>query len=563
MKRLSDLIDLHAFTLLFVGLGMTASGVVMYVWFPTVEALVGWRGGLIVSVVALWLLRLLFEGARPYYKYLISGLMVATAVFAHALLVASHYHPFAVVMHPLYFISTILCLQRPRFLYGYVIFFTILTGLSAGLVAEPEFPAGALVALQAVLSGFVLMIVSLVYHHKRQLTYRHDRLEALMTHVNEVYFLLDCRGHVTGLNRRAVDFAANIWHRKVKEGDVLATAMHYCKLPNFEANYESALHGQTTVEEIRVLDLQRHTRCYEVRYAPEVSADGQVNGVVLSATDITERERSRTMLRQKNEELKKTNFELDHFVYSAAHDLRAPLTSVMGLVNVIRLHNQSQETETYLGLIEKSMQRLDRFVKDIITYSRNARTVIEQKPVLVRALLQRIIEEHQFMPKAADVVAFVNIQGEEIPFYSDEKRVADILRNLLANAIRFADHHKQQAFVQIDLHIFADYVRVRVEDNGQGISKQHLGKVFDMFYRASENSQGAGLGLYIVRETVQRLNGEIRVESELGRGSTFELMLPNYSGPREAVEETPAPLAEPSHLPERVAEPRAKSYVVA
>ncbi len=562
MKRLSDLIDLHAFFLLFVGTGLAFSGVVMYVWFPAVEALVVWRGLLIISVVMLWLLRLLVAGVRPYYEYLVMGLLVATAIFAHAFLVASHYHPVAVVIHPLSFIGTILCLKRPRWLYGYVIFYMLLTCLSAWRVVEAEFPVGALVALQVVISWFILMIASLVFSHEKRLMYRQDRLEALMTHVNEVYFLLNRRGQVTGLNRRAVDFAANIWHRKVKEGDMLATAMHYCKLPNFETHYARALRGQTTLEEIRVLDLQRQTRCYEVRYAPEVSSAGQVNGVVLSATDITERERSRLMLRQKNEELKKTNFELDHFVYSAAHDLRAPLTSVMGLINVIRLHNQSQETETYLSLIEKSMQRLDRFVKDIVTYSRNARTAIEQKPVQVRALLQRIIEEHQFMPKAADVMAFINIQGEEIPFYSDEKRVCDIFRNLMANAIRFADHHKQQAFVQIDLHIFADYVRIRVEDNGQGISKQHLGKVFDMFYRASENSQGAGLGLYIVRETVQRLNGEIRVVSELGQGSTFEVMLPNYSGPREATADTSVLAAQQSSLPQPTTEPT-KAYAIA
>jgi len=127
----------------------------------------------------------------------------------------------------------------------------------------------------------------------------------------------------------------------------------------------------------------------------------------------------------------------------------------------------------------------------------------------------------------------INIH-QEGNFYSSPTRLDIILTNLLSNAIKYADLKKEQPYIEIDIQCSILETQIRVRDNGEGIPDNALTKIFDMFYRASEKGTGSGLGLYIVKEAIQKLGGTIQVSSEQGKGTVFDVRIPNLFPDAEA-----------------------------
>lgn len=242
--------------------------------------------------------------------------------------------------------------------------------------------------------------------------------------------------------------------------------------------------------------------------------------------DISENKENQRKLQEQNEELKKINSELDRFVYSASHDLKAPLASVLGLINIAKMEKNAEMLFHYLDMMEQSVHKLDNFIKDIIDYSRNSRLEIACEPVDLQKIIDEIYENLNYLEKSIFIKKNIRIQAES-PFYTDSKRVSIVLNNLLSNAINYHNIRKLNPFINIEATITDKEAKIEVSDNGLGIAHEHLGKIFDMFYRASYDSKGSGLGLYIVKETIQKLGGKISVHSELGEGTKFTIIIPN------------------------------------
>ncbi|HNP20327.1 MAG TPA: HAMP domain-containing sensor histidine kinase [Fulvivirga sp.] len=112
--------------------------------------------------------------------------------------------------------------------------------------------------------------------------------------------------------------------------------------------------------------------------------------------------------------------------------------------------------------------------------------------------------------------------------YSDSVRIKTILTNVISNALKYSDKTKSNQFINMKVQVTPDECVIKVEDNGIGIRQQYLSNIFDIFYRADENAKGSGLGLYIVKDTVDRLGGQIQVQSEYGKGTTFTITIPNF-----------------------------------
>ena len=201
------------------------------------------------------------------------------------------------------------------------------------------------------------------------------------------------------------------------------------------------------------------------------------------------------------------------------------MVSVMGLVNIAKFENDPSEKEKYLELIGNSMKKLDGFIRDIIDYSRNTRFEIEYKEVDFEEMVESIWEDLDIV-HMAKVEKRVNIQNS-IPFKSDLIRIKMILSNLISNAIRYQKEDRENPFVAVNISIDGNGADIHVEDNGQGIDRIYMPRIFDMFFRASELSMGSGLGLYIVNEAVTKLDGTINVESKVGQGSRFNIHLPH------------------------------------
>lgn len=256
---------------------------------------------------------------------------------------------------------------------------------------------------------------------------------------------------------------------------------------------------------------------------------GQPYRMVGSIADITKRKLAEESITQKNEELIKINEELDRFVYSASHDLRAPITSLLGLIEVARLEDDILSIKKLLSMQERSLMKLDSFIYDIVSYSRNNRVGIEIEKIDFRSLLDNIYDLLHHMEPGKGIRKEIEIDPD-LCFYSDKKRIYVVLNNLISNAIRYSDPTKEDPFIKIQIANSGNGVTLRVIDNGGGIDMEFIPKIFDMFYRASERSGGSGIGLYIVKEVVQKLHGTIEVFSQRYQGSEFIVRLPDMKG---------------------------------
>jgi len=252
-----------------------------------------------------------------------------------------------------------------------------------------------------------------------------------------------------------------------------------------------------------------------------------VSGYIGNFRDVTYKIRYRKALEASNNRLKKTNNELDRFVYSVSHDLRAPLASVLGLIEYTMSETEEEEVLQDLGMMKVSIEKLDRFILDILDYSRNARLEIKVQAVNFHQLLEETKDNLKFLQTGGTTVRFETEVQENGTFGSDERRISILLNNLVSNALRYADTGKPDPFVEVKITAGPEGASIIVRDNGIGIAEEYHERIFDMFFRVSEKSNGSGLGLYLVKETVDKLKGQINLESAPGKGTTFNIFLPS------------------------------------
>lgn len=255
-----------------------------------------------------------------------------------------------------------------------------------------------------------------------------------------------------------------------------------------------------------------------ILYGMPVILENQTIGIYGVYVDITERKRV-------EEELKVRNGELDNFVYKVSHDLRAPLSSILGLVNLARLPGNTDNPMDYIDIIGSKVEHLDHFISDVLSHSKNLKMEISTAKVNFDKIIQQTFGDLNYLEGTKEIKQSVRIEG--IEFYSDPWRISEILRNLISNAIKY--RRLENIVSEINIKITIDHLRAEIifSDNGIGISEANLSKIFEMFYRATEQSDGSGIGLYIVKNAVEKLGGQIYVASRVGQGTRFNIILPN------------------------------------
>jgi hypothetical protein len=232
-----------------------------------------------------------------------------------------------------------------------------------------------------------------------------------------------------------------------------------------------------------------------------------------------------TTRKQREEELVKANRQLDQVIYKTTHDLRAPLLSALGLVNLADQAPENQRSE-YLGLVRKSLLKLSGFIDEMHHFFRTEKLAIQCEHIAFDALMKDELDDLKGIYNAERIEVSYKTTAE-CALYSDKVRVKTILANLMTNAIKYADATKAKSTVQVTANITPKQLEFVVRDNGIGIEDEHHQRIFDLFYRATTQGQGTGLGLFIVKDTVSRLGGSITMESAPGKGSTFKVIIPN------------------------------------
>jgi signal transduction histidine kinase len=245
-----------------------------------------------------------------------------------------------------------------------------------------------------------------------------------------------------------------------------------------------------------------------------------------SEQQMTEIKAKSKLLKKKNKQLNRLNKELDNFLYSTAHDLRSPLASLMGLINLFHYETERKHIDNYSNMMKESVIRMEDFIAQIVSYSKNKSMELSIDHIDMPRVISNIIESHKFMDQSGRIKWIIDIK-EVVPVHTDLSRVTILLNNLISNALKYADLKKEEPFIRIHVRSDLDYIHIQFTDNGIGISQEHIERIFDMFYRADLNSKGSGLGLYILKQTIKRMKGFVQVESTWGVGSKFIITLPN------------------------------------
>jgi len=234
-------------------------------------------------------------------------------------------------------------------------------------------------------------------------------------------------------------------------------------------------------------------------------------------------------INEANDQLTKLNAELDSLVYRTSHDLRSPITSILTLVGIIKEEKDAAKRKEYLNMQTKTLFRLDSLITDTLDFARNKRLELNYEPVDFNEFIYGALQDHIFYDNSENIKRIVEIDQQGI-FVTDKARLNMVISNLISNALRYHDKDQDHPYLKIVVRVTNKQAELEVSDNGQGIDEKHLDHIFTMFYRANKSSGGSGIGLYIVKEAVEKLGGTVKIESQINVGTTFTIVIPNYVG---------------------------------
>ncbi|RZK50207.1 MAG: hybrid sensor histidine kinase/response regulator [Pedobacter sp.] len=228
-------------------------------------------------------------------------------------------------------------------------------------------------------------------------------------------------------------------------------------------------------------------------------------------------------LRNKIAELEKTNDELNRFIYSISHELRSPLVSVMGIVDLVKMENLYHSSGDYWRYVETCSNKIDYYIQKTLEYYKNNKSVSELVEIDFNQLIKELMDLYTYNIKDTKFTIQVN---QDVKFVGDLFRIEVILGNLISNAIKYQKDNSIDKHVNIEVIISKSFAEINITDNGVGILNEHLDKIFTQFFK-SKNHHGSGLGLFIVKEALNKIDGRISVNSSVDQGTTFKIIIPN------------------------------------
>ena len=247
--------------------------------------------------------------------------------------------------------------------------------------------------------------------------------------------------------------------------------------------------------------------------------DNELIGLLNTLTDISDQ-------KYAEEKLKVINQELNTFVYKSSHDLKGPLSSIIGLTDLANREISDVTAKQYIDMIKQGAGRLDKILMDLLDTIKIKEGSISTNDINFTEMMGEILISMEHCLNY-DRLKFTTDISQKGKFFSDKKILTSVLQNLIDNSIKYQDTNKPNSFVSITIKDEKNGIKVEIEDNGLGIMKGAQDKVFNMFYRANLNSKGTGLGLYIVKNAIEKLGGHIDLISSEGVGSRFIIFVPN------------------------------------
>lgn len=361
-----------------------------------------------------------------------------------------------------------------------------------------------------------------------------DSLQAVICEADAVTFHVE---FVSRLSERLLGFPVEAWYEpgfwpnhiyvKDRERVLNLCAQAVSDFSTVVAEYRFLAADRRTVWlHHRFTVRERHGRLKLVGVAIDITDRKQVEGQLeLTHQQLEERVAERTT------RLRETVADLEAFSYSLSHDMRAPLRAMQGYAHLLKrafgteLGSQGNE---YLERIMVGAERLDHLIQDVLTFSRVARAPLETKSVDLDVLLDGILAAY---PALRGSNVELQVDKPLLPVRGHEVFLTQCVSNLLTNAVKFTRPGKKP-HVRVFTQPTVGGVRLCVEDQGIGIAPEDQERIFGIFQRvhSSEQYEGTGIGLAIVQKAVERMGGQLGVESVPGEGSKFWLQLPGVEG---------------------------------
>ena len=299
--------------------------------------------------------------------------------------------------------------------------------------------------------------------------------------------------------------------------------LYHCMGCGFQANTIMTRDSEFLKEQMEILpELYK-----ELMVEDENGKDKFIEGTVF---DITDRKLIESQLHKTVNELINKNNDLMQFNHIVSHNLRAPIANILGLVSVLNYQNSESETKKIIEYIGQSIFKMDDLVKDL-NEMLSIRSLISSKKEIVN--IENVIDSifHSIEKQRVESNAIINvdIKKDATKILTVKSYFESIFYNLLSNAIKY-----RSPLRQLELSVIIkkenDKFKIKISDNGIGIDLVQNGKdLFGLYKRFNIEQEGKGLGLYMVKKQIEAINGEIKIESELNKGTTFLIKNLNIS----------------------------------
>jgi two-component system sensor histidine kinase/response regulator len=233
-----------------------------------------------------------------------------------------------------------------------------------------------------------------------------------------------------------------------------------------------------------------------------------------------------SMLSIRNTELQRAYDELNKFAYSVSHDIRGPLSGILGAINLANEIDDVEEMKEMLFLMKKSVNKMDAYVLSMHDYYSLQRGELKISEIDFSNIVEELSAIYEVLSKVNNVSFKTSIKQNDV-FRSDYAPLRLILNNLLSNAFKYQDRTSKNKMVELSIEVERSVATIFVKDTGIGILGSHVGEIFNLFYRSNSLEVGSGFGLYNVKSALLKLNGQIEVNSVLHQGTTFKITIPS------------------------------------
>ncbi|GAA4365612.1 PAS domain-containing sensor histidine kinase [Hymenobacter saemangeumensis] len=355
----------------------------------------------------------------------------------------------------------------------------------------------------------------------------------VMEGIPQIAWTANPQGQNTYLNRRWFDYAGPA--PQPPQASWLSAYIYPADLPLAAERWAESLRTEEPLEvECRIRHRDGQYRWMLGRALPSRNAEGQIIQWIGTYTDIHEHKlaleriaQAQRQLRDNNEQLTRANVDLDNFIYTASHDLKAPISNIEGLLHALLVElptgsHGTGEVDVILNLMQDSVNRFKKTIEQLTDVSKLQKE--HGKPTEIADLAAVVadvcLDLQPLIQETGAVLDVENLECRQVVF--SEKNLRSVVYNLLSNALKYRAAHRAPQ-VWLRCHPAGEFVVLEVQDNGLGIDLSSEQKLFGMFQRLHDHVEGSGIGLYMVKKMVENAGGRIEVSSRLGHGSTFSV----------------------------------------